>query len=30
MIGYWETREYVKAVLDGFWIYRDSLRRQVP
>ena len=26
MIGYRETRDYVKAVLEGFWIYRRTLR----
>jgi hypothetical protein len=26
MIGYRETRDYVKAVIEGFWIYRESLR----
>ena len=26
MIGYSETRDYVKAVLEAFWIYRELLR----
>lgn len=26
MIGYRETRDYVKAVLEAFWIYRELLR----
>jgi soluble lytic murein transglycosylase len=26
MIGYRETREYVRRVLEGFWIYRRLLR----
>ena len=26
MIGFRETRDYVKAVLEGFWIYRETLR----
>jgi soluble lytic murein transglycosylase len=25
-IGYRETRDYVKAVLHGFWVYRQRLR----
>jgi soluble lytic murein transglycosylase len=28
MIGYRETREYVRRVLEGFWIYRSLLRQE--
>ncbi len=27
MIGFYETRNYVKAVLEAFWIYRETLRK---
>ncbi len=26
MIGYRETRDYVRRVLEGYWIYRDAIR----